>query len=64
MYKILMKSVPECDYCRKDRVEKQAKYDCRTIYGHWAYLCREHYFLYGSGGLGMGLGQKIINVGG
>jgi hypothetical protein len=32
----------------------------RNATGRWANLCPEHYELYGTGRLGMGLGQYVI----
>ncbi len=52
--------IPNCNYCQKDGNATPAVYDCRTVYGHWAYLCEEHFTEYGPGRLGLGLGQKLV----
>ena len=47
-------SLPKCSFCPNN-----AEYDARTKKGYWAYLCPEHYKLFGLG-LGTGLGQKLV----
>lgn len=36
------KIICTCDFCKK-----QARYDGKTTMGPWAYMCEEHYSLYG-----------------
>jgi hypothetical protein len=62
--------IPSCNFCVEDndlsdvkvKVER-AKYDGKTIYGPWAYMCQKHFMMYGMG-LGEGRGQKLIKKGG
>ena len=46
--------LPKCDLC-----SKEAKYDGKTKFGQWGYMCEEHFKSYGIG-LGLGKGQKLI----
>jgi len=46
--------LPNCDFC-----PKEALYDGKTKFGDWAYMCQNHFNLYGIG-LGLGRGQKLI----
>ena len=46
---------PKCDFC-----DNEAHYDARTRVGVWAYLCEEHFKVYGTGRLGTGYGQKFV----
>ena len=48
-----------CDFCRNEGKETVARYDGRTVYGAWAYMCPSHYRRYGVG-LGLGKGQRLI----
>lgn len=34
----IIKMNATCDYC-----DKPAVYDTKTVLGHWAYCCEEHY---------------------
>ena len=43
-----------CDFCKA-----VAHYDGKTKIGPWAYMCEEHFQMYGIG-LGPGRGQKLI----
>jgi len=43
----------DCDFCGKN-----AFYDGKTIKGPWAFMCEEHFNLYGVG-LGIGKGQIL-----
>ncbi|WJH25423.1 hypothetical protein [Pseudarthrobacter defluvii] len=54
-------SLPECDFCQRQGVEKEAHYDGKTnLPGEpWGNMCEEHYAQYGTG-LGLGVGQKLI----
>jgi len=45
--------LPKCSFC-----EDRAKYDGKTIYGSWAYMCEKHFKEYGVG-LGVGRGQRL-----
>lgn len=44
----------KCDFCGKE-----GNYDAKTALGPWAYLCEDHYEIYGIG-LGTGMGQRLI----
>ena len=48
-------ALPKCDFCGRD-----ARYDFRTSKGPWAYGCDEHWRAWGSGSLGVGIGQMLI----
>jgi hypothetical protein len=48
--------IPPCNICKAP-----AKYDAKTTNGPWAYLCEDHYQVYGVG-LGTGFGQKLVQV--
>jgi hypothetical protein len=66
---------PDCDLCKKESSEildlmgvpgkiDKAKYDGAThahagIGSKWAYMCQDHFDLYGKG-LGTGVGQELI----
>jgi hypothetical protein len=47
---------PKCDICGKT-----ARYDAKTVYGFWAYLCPMCFVRLGTG-LGTGKGQELINT--
>jgi len=46
----------KCDLCSSDT---EAKYDGKTIFGAWGYMCQSHFEQYGVG-LGTGRGQELI----
>jgi hypothetical protein len=53
--------IPEarnCDFCKEEGLENEAKYDGKTIYGSWAYMCELHFKQFGIG-LGIGRGQEL-----
>jgi len=54
-----VEELPNCDICSTltGRTVK-AEYDAKTIFGAWAYLCKECFGKYGIG-LGTGRGQKL-----
>jgi len=45
---------PNCDFCGKE-----AKFDGKTVFGAWAYMCGTHFSQFGIG-LGLGKGQELI----
>jgi len=45
-----------CNFCGDE-----AKWDGRTVFGAWAYMCDLHFALYGVG-TGLGRGQRLIVV--
>ena len=53
----------KCDFCDKD-----AESDAATNYygrkGPWAYFCEDHFQTHSIGRLGLGLGQRLVIVGG
>lgn len=55
--------IPECDICIGEgyATPHLAKYDGKTSYGPWAYMCEEHFARDGRG-LGLGLGQELVLV--
>lgn len=46
--------LPRCDFCRKI-----AFYDGKTSMGLWAYMCEDHFILYGIG-IGPGKGHVLV----
>jgi hypothetical protein len=50
---------PQCDFCEKEGIRQEAKYDGRTFLGPWGYMCERHFKRFGVG-LGTGRGQKLI----
>jgi len=46
--------IPSCQFCTKP-----AAYDGKTKGGPWAYMCWQHFEVYGVG-LGLGRGQRLI----
>lgn len=48
--------MPACNFC-----DRLAEYDGKTNMGPWAYMCRSHWYFYGTG-LGTGRGQKLVKV--
>jgi len=47
-------TLPNCDFCTK-----KARYDGRTVFGSWGYICEECFKIYGAG-LGLGKGQELV----
>jgi hypothetical protein len=55
--------IPNCDLCKKmGRGENPASYDgaIRTNGNPWAFMCEECWTLFGTGKLGLGLGQRLV----
>jgi len=50
-----------CDFCKEDGKMKKARYDARTTFGYWAYLC-EPCFGFAGVGLGVGKGQVLKRI--
>jgi hypothetical protein len=50
--------LPVCSFVHGTREPEPALYDGATIHGPWAYMCEEHFRLYGLG-LGQGRGQRL-----
>ena len=46
--------LPSCGFCKNE-----AKYDGKTVYGPWGYMCQLCFDTYGTG-LGIGKGQELI----
>ena len=53
---VVVARLPPCGLCERT----PARFDCRTIYGPWAYLCRSCWPTYSLGRLGTGYGQELI----
>jgi len=51
--------MPLCDLCAQEGIRSLAKYDGKTIYGSWAYMCERH-FKEQKANLGLGKGQELI----
>jgi len=54
-----IENIPCCEICKLSELEKEAIIDCKTRSGPWAYVCLNHYQMYGIG-IGLGLGQLLI----
>lgn len=50
---------PTCDVCKQNGVNTEARYDGKTVFGPWAYMCKAHFQQVGTG-LGTGKGQKLV----
>jgi len=48
--------MPTCDLCKSKTL---ARYDARTTFGPWAYMCQDHFDRFGPGRLGTGFGQQL-----
>jgi hypothetical protein len=61
---VTVASIPPCDLCKdylgKLGISTPAAYDGKTTFGWWAYMCEEHWTLYGVGRLGTGYGQRLV----
>ena len=55
---VKMIEIPKCDICGED-----AEYDGKTTMGPWSFMCQDDFECFGVG-LGTGLGQRIVLVGG
>ncbi len=56
--RVEMDTIPNCDMC-----VRPARYDAATITGAWAYLCEKHFLMIGTGKLGLGYGQELVERG-
>jgi hypothetical protein len=54
---VTVEELPPCNFIH-DKPEP-ALYDGKTIHGPWAFMCEEHFRMYGTG-LGMGKGQRLV----
>lgn len=59
LVKVKVTKIPFCDFCKNRNIETPASYDARSKYGPWAYMCEDHFKVFGVG-LGAGKGQKLI----
>jgi hypothetical protein len=57
-----VKEIPDCDFCKKTGGGRKAKYDGKTVFGKWAFMCEEHFYCYGIK-LGTGWGQILVSAG-
>ena len=62
---VYLNVIPPCDFCGDEEkyiVPEVAYVDARTMYGGWAYMCRQHWHVHGgtNGVLGTGRGQLLI----
>ncbi len=58
---VVVDKYPPCDFCNQHEpsiIYQAAHYDGNTDFG-WAYMCDEHFKIYGKG-LGLGKGQKLL----
>ncbi len=58
-FRATVSKTPDCDLC-PDETKQPAKYDGKTVYGPWAYMCATHF---GEAGIGLGLGRGQILTG-
>lgn len=56
---VVIRELPNCDFCKNMGNKTKAAYDGKTIFGAWANMCEEHYKQYGVG-LGLGIGQRLV----
>ena len=54
----LMTHIPNCDFPHSEPTP--ALYDASTTMGPWAYMCQTHFDAHHRGGLGLGIGQKLV----
>lgn len=55
--------IPEprnCDLCAASGVQREAKYDAKTLTGPWAYMCEQHFQTDSLGQVGTGWGQELV----
>jgi hypothetical protein len=52
--------LPPCDF----QCGETALYDAMMKQGHWGYMCQSCFDKHSTGKLGMGLGQRLVVVGG
>lgn len=54
-------ALPACDLCKAHGCEpvQLAAYDGATTVGPWAYMCEDHFRVFGVG-LGTGAGQRLV----
>jgi hypothetical protein len=48
-----------CDFCEQEGHKVPAVIDGRTDFQSWAYMCEQHFSIYGVG-LGLGKGQRLV----
>ncbi|HEU5118377.1 MAG TPA: hypothetical protein VFT74_17320 [Isosphaeraceae bacterium] len=56
---VIVRELPPCNFCQDHGETGPARYDGRTIFGPWAYMCQRHFDTYGVG-LGLGKGQRLV----
>ena len=54
---VVLNDIRLCDFCVGQK--RTAQYDGKTKVGPWAYMCEEHFQIYGIG-LGPGRGQRLL----
>ena len=50
-----------CDFCRKEGKKIDAKYDGKTVFAAWSFMCEKHFKKLGVG-LGTGKGKELRKV--
>lgn len=58
-YEVKVASIPGCDLCASQGIQRAAYADAKLSIGPWAYVCQEHYAAYRCS-LGVGHGQKLL----
>jgi hypothetical protein len=58
-YVVRMTVLPDCQFCAEGNVKRLAKYDAKTKFGPWAYVCESHFNRLCIG-IGVGYGQLLI----
>jgi hypothetical protein len=56
---VVLDELPMCNFVHGTAEPEPAHYDGATIHGPWAFMCEEHFRLYGIG-LGLGKGQRLV----
>jgi len=58
--KVKVPALPDCDIHKEQGLRVKARYDAKTIWGPWAYMCATCMKLYGPPQLGTGFGQELF----
>ena len=59
---VAMATLPACDICTREGRTTTARYDAALKFGGWAYVCEDHFVMFGVG-TGVGLGQELVLAG-
>lgn len=56
---VLVTQMHNCDVCNQEGVRRPAYADAKLNIGPWAYVCLDHFKIYGCK-LGTGRGQRLV----